>query len=289
MYLHDNKDNFGIIVRNTSKQFGVSEASVEKDYYNFIILKKITYLVMGNVILAGKNSLVKGYGVTEPALEDIELYVPGVNAKNKRFGADLECAVKRAALNLNIKALEHDEQECIEYCCESWTGQEKPLKVYVDKNKKWDRTEIISMDSYIGKYLRDFKPGLDREYWLDEFPMAIAHYINILVDMIYTVSDAYITGKAIHPGYLSDIRDIMQYIVLKSMNNVNIMKDTAKTYNTMRKQRSKQGFVGGVKRAFVELVSSDFCKDAYSLLVGDEHSYEKCKGDILNFLRMGII
>ncbi len=72
MLLHNDKENFDIAIRATSRYFNVSPAIVEKDYYVTLILSGLAKQVP-NLLFKGGTSLSKCYKIIDRFSEDIDI------------------------------------------------------------------------------------------------------------------------------------------------------------------------------------------------------------------------
>ncbi|MCR5632216.1 MAG: nucleotidyl transferase AbiEii/AbiGii toxin family protein [Eubacterium sp.] len=72
MYLHHNKELFKQVIIKASKQMGISEAIIEKDYYVSVFLQELSKNCP-DVVFKGGTSLSKCYHVINRFSEDIDL------------------------------------------------------------------------------------------------------------------------------------------------------------------------------------------------------------------------
>ena len=72
MYLHHDKELFRQVIIKASKQMGISEAIIEKDYYVSVFLQELSK-ICPDVVFKGGTSLSKCYHVINRFSEDIDL------------------------------------------------------------------------------------------------------------------------------------------------------------------------------------------------------------------------
>ena len=83
MFLHENKDVFKELLTATAEYFSLSEDIVEKDYYVFLILKKLNELYP-DAVFKGGTSLSKCYRLINRFSEDIDITFTTAIPKSKR-------------------------------------------------------------------------------------------------------------------------------------------------------------------------------------------------------------
>ena len=72
MLLHNDKENFDIVIRAASRYFNVSQAIIEKDYYVTLVLRELAKQVP-NLLFKGGTSLSKCYKIIDRFSEDIDI------------------------------------------------------------------------------------------------------------------------------------------------------------------------------------------------------------------------
>lgn len=72
MYLHENREEFGKIVRDVSIEYNLPISTVEKDYYVTMILKLLAEK-SENCVFKGGTSLSKGFRILKRFSEDVDI------------------------------------------------------------------------------------------------------------------------------------------------------------------------------------------------------------------------
>lgn len=240
MKLHNDRDNFEIAVRLTSRYFNVSMAIVEKDYYVTLFLKELSKVVP-NLVFKGGTSLSKCYKIIDRFSEDIDItleqnsYTQGNKKKVKESVVKICKQLDFELLNIEETRSRRD-YNCyrIDYGALYESSSLKPqlLLETVFMVKSYP-IEIRKASSMIYDYFKIIEnEEAISHYELEPFIIKVQTLERTFIDKIFAICD-YMIGKNIN-GHSRHIYDISRLL-----NRIKLDDNLVLLINEVREDRKK--------------------------------------------------
>ena len=223
MLLHNDKENFDIVIRAASRYFNVSQAIIEKDYYVTLVLRELAKQVP-NLLFKGGTSLSKCYKIIDRFSEDIDITLDWEHqSQGKR--RNLKYTIVEICNNLGLNLLNKDETRSrrdyncyiIDYCARySLSGLNPQLLVETVFIVKAFPDEVKQASSMIYDYLKAV--GNDEaieKYELEPFEIRVQTLERTLIDKVFALCD-YVIGERIlrHSRHVYDLSRLLTRVNL---------------------------------------------------------------------------
>ena len=229
MFLHENREVFNELLTNTAERFAYPEDIIEKDYFVYLLLRKINELYP-DAVFKGGTSLSKCFEAINRFSEDIDLTFKREIKKSKRSKDIKHNVMEKVSEYYHFKISNFNSKEAQGDCDVPRFHFETPhIADYSVSEMKPEVTVEISylspcevpvsldVDCYISKFIREKKLeekmdalGIDN---LDCFKMNVQPLEVTFIDKVYALCDYYLEGKAEkHSRHLYDIYMISSHI-----------------------------------------------------------------------------
>ena len=292
MYLHENREEFGKIVRDVSTEYNLPISTVEKDYYVTMILKLLAEK-SENCVFKGGTSLSKGFRILKRFSEDVDITF------NEHLGEK-----RRKKLKYNIIKSISEE---LHLPITNWnmTQSDRDYNCYIFSYEPLDDSSLESLfpgvrletamgsyafpvdireiDSYIGQFLRECGKGMEIKYGLQPFTMRLQSIERTYIDKVFALCDYFLQGKAKrYSRHMYDIFMLTPYITFDE----NFRELAAEVRNHRAQMKicpsAKEGAdISGLIR---QICDTDFYKTDYekvtSFFVESPVAYEKAAAQL---------
>lgn len=252
-------DDFEQAVLRASRQFGLSEQFVEKDYYVTEMLRIIAADLGGKVMFKGGTSLSKGWGLITRFSEDIDLFInrdsfeppPGARRLD-RILKDLSTAVSaHPALTwlrdegVTIGGLGRSDLFAYETHFDELPGIRAAVRLEPGVQSGTFPTEIVPITSLVAQYLAEqetaeFAAAED----LQGFEMSLLHYRRTFVEKMFAIHGKVVRLQEDEHPLERDARHYADLYVLAGQHEVRAMLDSPE-YEQIRRDydaRSREFF-----------------------------------------------
>lgn len=281
MLLHENKALFQELLTHTAKLYApYTEDIIEKDYYVFLLLKKIHELCP-EAVFKGGTSLSKCYNVIHRFSEDIDLTFTKEIKKDERSKKVKHGVIEKTLEYYNLKISNFNSKEAQGDCNVSRFHFETPAiadyslsnidsKVTIECSflSPCSNPIIKNIDCYLQKFIKE--NSLDKKLKemdiepLSSFSMNVQSMEITFIDKVYALCDYYIEGKVEkHSRHLYDIF-MMSSSITFDENFTELTQQIRKHRATLEKCYST---LPEEKRTIKELVSeytaSEYYKNDY--------------------------
>ncbi len=222
MYLHENREEFGKMVKAVSAEYNLPISTVEKDYYVTMILKLLAEK-SGNCVFKGGTSLSKGFRILKRFSEDVDITF-NEHLGEKRRKKLKHNIIKSISEELHLPITNWDmTQSDRDYNCYIFSYE--PLddssseslfpgvRLETAMGSYAFPVEIREIGSYIGQFLRDCGEGLETKYGLRPFKMQLQSIERTYIDKVFALCDYFLQGKAKrYSRHMYDIFVLTPYI-----------------------------------------------------------------------------
>ena len=233
MLLHNDKENFDIVIRAASRYFNVSQAIIEKDYYVTLVLRELAKQVP-NLLFKGGTSLSKCYKIIDRFSEDIDITLDWEHqSQGKR--RNLKYTIVEICNNLGLNLLNKDETRSrrdyncyiIDYCARySLSGLNPQLLVETVFIVKAFPDEVKQASSMIYDYLKAIgNYEAISQYELEPFDIRVQTLERTLIDKVFAVCDYMLDNKTERQSrHIYDLSRLLTMVKLDSNLKVLITK-----------------------------------------------------------------
>ena len=304
MYLHKDTNKFKTLIKATANVIGKSESLIEKDYYVFMLLKKVVAEVP-DVVFKGGTSLSKAYGIIDRFSEDIDLCLVADKMNSNKARKKLNTAISK-----NIKELGLRQYLGIKGTVD-WAGDyldirggynklasDSIVEPYVKVETAFRIAEYPhekkEISSYIGDYLSKIAPSAMNEYGLQPFVVETVHPARTFIDKLFALGDYYIQGKNTkYSRHMYDIYMISKHIGPKGIEKLKELYPKVKDSRKGKRGCSSAEDGASLKQILINAMTNDFYKNDYenltSQLLYTDVTYEECKQTLFKIINSGII
>ncbi len=239
MFLHHDVELFREIINSTSAEFQIPVAVVEKDYYVTLILRELSKS-SEECVFKGGTSLSKGHHVINRFSEDIDISFSSALTQGQRKDLKYKTiALISSKLEMPISDW-NTTRSRRDYNCYTFTY--KPLAGFVPESLiqgvKMEvtlsmisfPTVLVSIDSYVYRYLSIENADIAEQFDLLPFKMKVQSLERTLIDKVFAICDYYLSGNIKRNSrHLYDI-----YMVWPKIKKVDGLKALIKTVRSER-------------------------------------------------------
>lgn len=223
MILHNDKDNFELLINATSEFYNVSKAIIEKDYYITLLLKELATRIP-HLIFKGGTSLSKCFKIIDRFSEDIDITLAKENC-TASYKKRLKKTIIEVCDELNLKILNKDETRSrrsyncykVDYKAKyGYEGINNLLLVETVFIVKSFPVVIKNATSMIYDYLKD-NDRLDivKHYLLEPFTINVQTLDRTLIDKVYAICDYMLKNKIDkHSRHIYDLSRLISFVKL---------------------------------------------------------------------------
>ena len=278
MLLHENVELFRELLTQTAEANPpYSEDIIEKDYYVFLILKKISELCP-NAVFKGGTSLSKCYKVINRFSEDIDITFTVPIEKSKRSKRIKHGVVEKISEFYNFRILNFDSREAQGDCDVPRFDFETPAISDYSESKMDPKVtleisylspcpspDILEVDCFILKFIRENlsdKVNIWDEYdieHLEKFSMNVQPMENTFIDKVYALCDYYLENNVRkHSRHLYDI--------YKISSQIKIDDNFIKLKNQIREHRMNLKYGSSTKpeqKKSIKEIVEDYTRDRF--------------------------
>lgn len=243
MILHNDKENFDIAIRATSRHFNLSPAIIEKDYYVTLVLSELVKRVP-NLLFKGGTSLSKCHKIIDRFSEDIDITLDSEHQSqgNRR---NLKYTIMEICDSLGLNLINESEirsrrdYNCyeIDYCAShNVSGLNPRLLVETVFIVKAFPDEVKKASSMVYDYLK--ATGNDEaitQYGLEPFDIRVQTLGRTLIDKVFAVCDYMLDNKTERQS--RHIYDLSRLLTLVTLDDD--LKSLVKEVREDRKNGSK--------------------------------------------------
>ena len=243
MILHNDKENFDIAIRATSRHFNLSPAIIEKDYYVTLVLSELVKRVP-NLLFKGGTSLSKCHKIIDRFSEDIDITLDSEHQSqgNRR---NLKYTIMEICDSLGLNLINESEirsrrdYNCyeIDYCAShNVSGLNPRLLVETVFIVKAFPDEVKKASSMVYYYLK--ATGNDEaitQYGLEPFDIRVQTLGRTLIDKVFAVCDYMLDNKTERQS--RHIYDLSRLLTLVTLDDD--LKSLVKEVREDRKNGSK--------------------------------------------------
>lgn len=291
MRLNDDKQYFLKQLEETELSINVSAAYVEKDYWQFILLKEIFKENKNGYVFKGGTSLSKCYHLINRFSEDLDIsYSVNYNdltvgqAKNKLHS--IIDSIQKAGLTLanadQLRSRRYFNQlQCTYKSVIEGNINEDRVIVELEAQTPSFPSETKTISSFIGDYFESKnRHDLVIKYELEPFDLQVQCLERTLVDKTFALCDYYLSDTC--EKHSRHIYDITKLLTVVELND-----DLVKLFKEVREYRQKMSVCisarEGIKlhqvmTAIINLKTykKDYESITYQLLYED-CPYKKCE------------
>ena len=278
MLLHENAELFRELLTQTAEANSpYSEDIIEKDYYVFLILKKISELCP-DAVFKGGTSLSKCYNVINRFSEDIDITFTVPILKSKRSKRIKHGAVEKISQFYNFKITNFESKEAQGDCDVPRFDFETPAIADYSESKMNPKVtleisylspcpspNVMDVDCFILKFIREKLSGrmnIWDEYGIEpfeRFSMKVQPMENTFIDKVYALCDYYLEKNVKkHSRHLYDI--------YKMSSKIKFDDDFIKLKNQIREHRMNLKYAISTKpeqnKSIKEIVE-EYTKDRF--------------------------
>ena len=294
MLLSDEKQQFGIIVRNASRDLKIAESYVEKDFYALTILKELIKR-NPNFVFKGGTSLSVCQKVINRFSEDID-----VSYAFERITVGQRRDIKQAFIDsIHAASLEVSNAENIRsrrifnrYLCpypSEWNNTTNQVIVEWATQTPSFPIEEKEAQTIIGRYLSKIgRDDLIQKYDLEAFMVKTITKERTFVDKIFAICDYHISKKLRRQSrHIYDLHQLLKHIelndeIINIFNNVKSYRVNLDTCYSVKEDKP-------ISKILEELIKektylNDFNELTYTLLY-DRVTYDECVPSILKIAK----
>ncbi|NBH74225.1 nucleotidyl transferase AbiEii/AbiGii toxin family protein [Clostridiaceae bacterium] len=275
MYLHEDRELFKETIGAASDYLGVSQETVEKDYYMTMILKHLSQTGELPCVFKGGTSLSKCFHCIDRFSEDIDItfteHLGEARRKRLKYKILKPIAERLGLVIRNWDMIESDKDY------NAYFFSYKPVSEYLNDAIRPEvkletalisyafPTEIKSVSSLSYEYLFIDNGDIVQQYGLYPFDMRVQSLNRTFVDKIFALCDYYIEGKA--KRYSRHLYDLYKLRGLVAMD-----EELMSLVSEVRKHRSRLPICPSAKpgidvhRVIYEFCSKDFYKADYETI-----------------------
>lgn len=205
MYLHEDRELFKEVVKETSELLGMTADKIEKDYYVTMILKLLAEK-SELCVFKGGTSLSKCFHAIERFSEDIDItfseHIGEARRKKLKYNILKSISEELHMTITNWDKIESDKD--YNYYLFSY----EPVVIYqtnaIRPEVKLETalvsyafpTEIRPVESLLVEFLKKENADIIEEYSLQPFKMQVQSLSRTFVDKIFALCDYYMQGKS---------------------------------------------------------------------------------------------
>lgn len=224
MLIHNNREEFQELISVISKEKGIEEWIVEKDYYVTIILKYLTQ-ALPDLVFKGGTSLSKCYRIISRFSEDIDLttYAKPTEGQKRNIKSRILAIIQELNLKLDnpddILSRRNYNKYIIKY--KSVIPNENDFiesQIILETVYKTIAFPVVQMpvNNIIGDYLSEKNLPFIENYQLEPFVMPVQELSRTFADKIFAICDYYLAAKEIRNS--RHIYDIYMLVPAISLN-----------------------------------------------------------------------
>lgn len=239
MNLHNNKEDFKSLLTLTAEYKGLSENSIERDYYIVLMLRKLhDSEYADSCVFKGGTSLSKCYpGSIERFSEDIDLtYVPTDGVTDKQYSKVLKKIEDVMSSGAVIEKIEKERNNRNKSANVFFGDKDSRIKLEIGSSVKPHPFSKKKIQSYIHEYLQE--KGFDKEikeYGLETFMLNVLNVERTFIDKLMSVKRHAICGTL--NGKVRHIYDVVRLYQMKEIKDflndkqafAEILKETKNT------------------------------------------------------------
>lgn len=294
MLLSDEKQQFGIIVRNASRDLKIAESYVEKDFYALTILKELIKR-NPNFVFKGGTSLSVCQKVINRFSEDID-----VSYAFERITVGQRRDIKQAFFDsIHAASLEVSNADNIRsrrifnrYLCpydSKWNNVSNQVIVEWATQTPSFPIEEKEAQTIIGRYLSKIgRDDLIQKYNLEAFMVKTITKERTFVDKIFAICDYHISKKLRRQSrHIYDLHQLLKYIELNDeiINVFNKVKSYRVNLDTCYSVKEDKP----ISKILEELIEEQTYLDDYNeltyTLLYDHVTYDECVPSILKIAK----
>ena len=284
MFLHENKEVFQELLTQTAEEYApYTEDIIEKDYYVYLLLKKIHELCP-EVVFKGGTSLSKCYNVIHRFSEDIDLTFIKEIKKEKRSKKIKHGIIKETAKYYNFTIPNFDSKEAQGDCnvprfhfktpaIADYTFSDMDPNVTIECSflSPCANPKAMVIDCFIQRFIE--KRSLEAELRklnieaLNSFEMNVQPMEITFIDKVYALCDYFLDPKhpvEKHSRHLYDIY-MMSSLISFDENFKSLVQEIRKHRSTLEKCFSTlPDETRTIKELVEEYIASDYYKGDYS-------------------------
>ena len=299
MVLHEDKENFDIVIKSASRYFNVSSAIIEKDYYVTLILCELAKEVP-DLLFKGGTSLSKCYKIIDRFSEDIDITLDARNlsqTKRRKLKYTIIEICKKLDLNLlnENETRSRRDYNCykIDYCASNCLiGLNPQLLVETVFMIKAFPSEVKQASSMIYDYLKVIgNDAAIKQYELQPFNIHVQTLERTFIDKVFAICDYMLENKIErHSRHIYDLSRLISVIKLDDS-----LKKLVYVVRNERKEKDKcfsaQDGVN-VPNLLRQLIETNFYKKDYEectqKLLFKPLSYEEAIKSIVKIIKSGV-
>lgn len=304
MFLHNDKNNFRILVYNLASNMGVDPSIIEKDYYVFMLLKLI-YIKDNEIMFKGGTSLSKAWGILKRFSEDIDMNlrpeIPSTDSHRMKLANSVYKSILELGFNYDKnKVFSRREYNTFEFDYnKSFNGSflNNMMKVETMANKKGKILNASYTMLPISNYIFDTLGSIPKyqnsleQYGLCPFIMPVQNMDVTFVEKVMSLTNRYIKGESFRLSrHLYDIHQMWVFGNLSQFDLDRVMYET-KQYLMERTNDICLRQDRSVKSILLEALYNDFYMKDFNEVTqcmkmnpNDGISYEICKVVLIDIL-----
>ncbi|MBE6134128.1 MAG: nucleotidyl transferase AbiEii/AbiGii toxin family protein [Erysipelotrichaceae bacterium] len=285
MRLCDNRPLFQIIIARASRENGISEAYIEKDYYAISLLKKLISK-NNNLVFKGGTSLSVCHHIINRFSEDIDISYDGetiTTSERKKIKYNVFLpSINDTGLKLINADTIRSRRIFNRYLCEyeSISGTSGTVIAEWATQTPSFPVEVKTAQTIIGKYLDSIgRQDLVELYELGPFETKTLKKERTLVDKIFAICDYHISGLlARQSRHIYDIHQLLPLVPLD--DNFLQLFEKVKEYRLNIETCYSAKSDKSISELLLELIEQktflgDYVQMTYPLLY-DRLQYEEC-------------
>ncbi|MDO4922241.1 MAG: nucleotidyl transferase AbiEii/AbiGii toxin family protein [Phascolarctobacterium sp.] len=203
MLIHNNREEFQELISVISKEKGIEEWIVEKDYYVTIILKYLTQ-ALPDLVFKGGTSLSKCYRIISRFSEDIDLttHVKPTEGQKRNIKSRILAIIQELNLKLDnpdeILSRRNYNKYIIKY--KSVIPIENDFiesQIILETVYKTIAFPVVQLpvNNIMGDYLSEKNLPFIENYQLEPFVMPVQELSRTFADKIFAICDYYLAAK----------------------------------------------------------------------------------------------
>ncbi len=270
MVLHNDKENFDIVIRAASRYFNVSPAIVEKDYYVTLVLSELVKQVP-ELLFKGGTSLSKCHKIIDRFSEDIDITLDSEH-QSQGERKKLKYTIVEICNNLGLNLLNESETRSRrDYNCykidyvgrHSLQGLNPQLLVETVFIVKAFPDEIKQVTSMIYDYLKEMgNEEVIKQYELAPFNIRVQTLERTLVDKVFALCDYMIDNKTQRQSrHIYDLSRLITFVKLDEDLKI-LIKEVRRDRKAGTKCYSAQDGVN-VTKLLRQMIDTEFFKKDY--------------------------
>lgn len=288
MYLHEDKELFKEIIGASGDYLGVSQETVEKDYYMTMILNRLSQAEGFPCVFKGGTSLSKCFHCIDRFSEDIDItfteHLGEARRKKLKYKILKPIADDLGLVIRNWDKIESDKDY------NAYFFSYRPVAEYLNDAIRPEvkletalvsyafPTEIKKVSSLSYEYLSIDNENIVLQYGLQPFDMRVQSLNRTFVDKVFALCDYYMEGKA--KRYSRHLYDLYKLRKLVSIDEslLSLVSEVRKHRNSLPVCPSAKPEID-VHKLIYEFCNKDFYKADYETItdyfISETILYEK--------------